>query len=236
MEDYIKEKIEKFVKDGVSSIFEPSPLRKDRVKYKAAYILRHAKTGKIYVGSSGDLLKRNYYHLFCLRKNRHHCKALQLAFKTHPSLTAFSVLVDTREEAYDIEQWCLDRYRDTGLLFNISLDARIPGKGIIGPRHTESFKLFMSKRHKNKFVSEETKQRMSLAHKAQVGKYAFSEKAKQAGIEASKRKVLIDGVEYNSVVEGAQALGIGEHVLRWRIKNTDPKWAKFSYSKKDDSI
>lgn len=85
------------------------------------YILFSPRTGKFYVGSSGDLAKRHDQHFTELRKNRHLCVGLQDLWNSGHDIFFFPVTVETREEAYALEQDILDRYRDDDKMLNVGL-------------------------------------------------------------------------------------------------------------------
>lgn len=97
----------------------------------AFYILRHVASGKIYVGSAKNINKRMYDHEYDLKNKRHKNKTLESLYYQAPEFQFYFVLVNTREEAFDLEQWCSDKYRNSGLLVNVTIDVRSPFLGFV---------------------------------------------------------------------------------------------------------
>ncbi|MDD2819447.1 MAG: NUMOD3 domain-containing DNA-binding protein [Candidatus Nanopelagicales bacterium] len=89
-----------------------------------AYLLIDVKTGKFYVGSSGDIEARIKRHLFDLNKNQHHCHGLQKLWWENKALSRSYIPTNTREDAYVVEAELLDRYKDSDLLLNIGLGVK----------------------------------------------------------------------------------------------------------------
>lgn len=89
-----------------------------------AYVLTDVRSGKFYVGSSGELEKRLTRHLYDLRRNTHHCSPLQELWNKRGELVETIFPTDTREEAYQLEQDLLDRFKDSNLLLNIGLEVK----------------------------------------------------------------------------------------------------------------
>jgi len=109
--------------------------RKDH-SITGAYIIEHPHTGLLYVGSTCNLYRRLHGHAISLMKGTHRSKKLQAAFDVHPKLTIKFKSTKTREEAYDVEQFFLDKLAVTGTLTNTALDARLNGKGVSrSPEH-----------------------------------------------------------------------------------------------------
>lgn len=88
------------------------------------YLLTDVKTGKFYVGSSGDIQKRLDRHYRDLNCNEHHCPGLQELWWSNKRLRETIFRTETREEAYALEQDILDRYKDSDLLLNIGLSVK----------------------------------------------------------------------------------------------------------------
>lgn len=86
-----------------------------------AYILTDSRTGKFYVGSSGDVRKRIERHCRDLRNNQHHCGPLQFLWNKNGRLIETIFHTFTREEAYLLEQDFIDRFKDSDKLLNIGL-------------------------------------------------------------------------------------------------------------------
>jgi group I intron endonuclease len=94
-------------------------------KVIGAYTLTDMRTGRFYVGSSGNIEKRVKTHLTALRSNRHHCIPLQELWNSgNIQLIASEFETETREEAYVLEQDIIDRYLHTSLMLNVSMGAK----------------------------------------------------------------------------------------------------------------
>lgn len=85
------------------------------------YAIEHIASGRFYVGNSVDMEARWSVHRSKLRRGKHHCIHLQRAWDKYGSEQfEFLVLSTTasQQEAVDFEQRLLDRFFDTGALFN----------------------------------------------------------------------------------------------------------------------
>lgn len=110
----------------VLSGFDPLP---PRVVYCGVYAIKHLATGRMYIGSSGDLHGRQQEHQYGLRRGNHPNAGLQYAYNQDPQLEFVVRFTDNREDAYDLEQQLIDEYFSSGLLFNLASDARFSTKG-----------------------------------------------------------------------------------------------------------
>lgn len=118
---------------NLDSIFNEFPLTDRQVLFSdrgicAVYTITSVSTGKTYVGSTGCIYYRLRSHIGNLRRNVHPNRSLQAAYNRDSNLKFHFILTDTREQAYDLEQEMMDKYRSQGLLFNRATDARYSGK------------------------------------------------------------------------------------------------------------
>jgi group I intron endonuclease len=90
----------------------------------ATYILTDTITGKFYVGSSGNIRRRLTRHFSDLRNGNHHCAPLQEIWVDDDRIRTTTIVTDTRESAYDLEQDLLEKFKDSPYLLNVSLGAR----------------------------------------------------------------------------------------------------------------
>ncbi len=111
-------------------------------KDAGVYQIKNTATGKVYIGSTNNFVKREKQHFSLLKRGTHPCIHLQNSFNTYgEEAFVFEILVICDLEALlDIEQEHIDANIEFGL-YNSSLSAH------------------------RKFHSEETKQRMSAASK-----------------------------------------------------------------------
>lgn len=255
------------------------------------YVLTHVTSRKFYVGSSGQLTKRIDRHYRELNSKKHHNKPLQDLWDKCPKLEISFFYTETRDDAYNLEQDLLDRYKSSDELLNIgitvkggdnltrnpnrkeivekilkslkeklkvltSLERKLlygrPGKknGMFGRKHTEKTRKQMSLKKKGKpgikgrKASPEVRARLSLMASKRIGvknpffgkkhteeyKKRMSEKIKTLGLKPpNSRKVSVDGVEYESLTEGARQLGIGPALMFYRLKSKKDKYSGYQY-------
>lgn len=132
------------------------------------YIITDSHRSNTYAGSTKDLNARMYRHLLTLNKGIHDNKSLQKLFNSkNKELIVIFIIVDDREQAYDLEQLYLDEFYNSGLLCNIAKDARFSTKGY---EYSDEFKQMMSKLHTGnthaagRVRSEEEKRQLTLRH------------------------------------------------------------------------
>ncbi len=123
------------------------PLYNSKYEQAAAYVLQHWIDGKLYIGSSGNIYTRISSHKSGIRTKNHRNKNLNELLES-TDIDHFDLILlftITRDEAYDIEQFLLDKYKNNSLLLNSAEDARIAGLGNI---HSDQTKKFLSDFHK----------------------------------------------------------------------------------------
>lgn len=116
--------IEDFVNNGGDNVTENDKCVGYEVKLYAVYILRHVKTGKIFA-DSGIVPIRSYRHLESLKNGKHRVAGLQKAYDEDSRLQRATIITETLEEAIEIRQWIINRYKNCGLLFNNPTDPRL---------------------------------------------------------------------------------------------------------------
>lgn len=123
---------------------------------------------KIYIGSSKKLKERNFYHFWSLKNNHHRNKHLQLSFNKYGIENfEFKILKTCQEcDLLKQEQIYINKYNSTNPLcgYNISLKA---GKITM----TDEIKRKICKSNSERFISNETRKKMSNAKKGK--KYAL---------------------------------------------------------------
>lgn len=107
------------------------------MKIIGAYTLTDLRTGKFYVGSSGDIEKRFKRHFDDLQSQRHHCPGLQKLWNDYGRLRQSTYPTETREQAYELEQDMLDRFKGSVLLLNVGLSVRGGDNLTRNPRRSE---------------------------------------------------------------------------------------------------
>lgn len=161
------------------------------------YSITHIKSGKQYIGSSTNILSRWKRHRKALRDGKHHSAYLQNAWNKYGGIEAFRfevVHVCLAEDLIAWEQGCLDNipceYNICRIAGNTSGVKHTPesihkmrekavgrrpsqlaidnaAKATRGINKSDDFRAMVSRIHKGKTVSEETKQKLSDIAKRQ---------------------------------------------------------------------
>jgi predicted GIY-YIG superfamily endonuclease len=114
---------------GLEATKNEPPCMGLRYKFTGIYAIKHIATGRYYVGHSRDLYSRTKQHRSELHLGRHPNPNLQHAYLQDARIEFEYVLTNLDEElALSLEQQILDRYYDTGLLFNRARSAMAMNK------------------------------------------------------------------------------------------------------------
>jgi len=211
-------------------------------KVCAAYILTHCKTGRKYIGSSGQVGTRLSGHKSDLKKNKHHVGAFQEDYNDDPFYDIVVYTVGNREDAYKLEQALIDKYYPTGILYNKTSNAKAPMLGRV-PDQAERERVGAMNRGKKfspvwcerisksltgktwtdqqreRFIKNRTGIPISDDHREHLDRLSDSRKKMVSG----------DGVTYKGLVAAAEALGVHKDNIRNRIRSHLPKWANWYY-------
>lgn len=207
----------------------------NKPKINGTYLLVHYKTRKVYVGSHGNLYARKYQHHSMLTLKTHWNKALQEAFNDDNRLIAMFIMTTSREEAFNIEQHILSTFLSSGGLFNISKDARYPGKDAVVSEETR-LKLSLSgagRKQSPDWIRKRTFQLRGRKQDPKITEY-LRQKAILRGINpeltkkaalANSIKVYADGMVYASVIEAGLKNNIVSTAVIKRIRSRNfPTW------------
>lgn len=122
------------------------------------YQIVNKVNGKKYVGSSNDIMKRWSLHKSLLNRKKHHSTHLQSAWDKHGKDKFIFEIIENVEDnslLYEREQYWLDLYKtyngENG--YNISKDSKAATRG---RTHSEETKQKISKAHKGKLRSDMT--------------------------------------------------------------------------------
>lgn len=128
------------------------------------YVLIHGNTKHFYIGSTHDLYKRKYKHLWHIKRKDHRNTNINKIFTDFPTTNIHFLywITKTKEEALDIEQRFLDAAHRHNKCLNISSDARKSFKDII---MTETSKKLMIKNLKKAWENPELRLKQSLSLK-----------------------------------------------------------------------
>lgn len=221
-----------------------------RGKLIGTYLMEHPATGKYYVGSSSDLLKRKSSHLSALSRGAHICTALQAAYTADPTFKWTFWICGTREYAYELEQQLLDQIFEKGIQLNTAPKAIHPSLGLT---RSQEWRDKISKRNKNnqyakgmKYTDEQraansARQKGKKRDPALVEATAAKLRGRPQSAEliakrrqvmlnkAFKRPVMVNGVQYDSTVHAADSLGIKRSTMLYRIQSDSPTWNDYKY-------
>jgi|SRR6185312_1070886 len=95
-------------------------------KLNAAYVMTHVKSGNFYIGSSGDILRRRYQHLSCLKRHRHPNAWLQKLYDDDPSFHFTFLITEDRADAYVAEKNLYEEHRENPQCVNYLDHIKIP--------------------------------------------------------------------------------------------------------------
>lgn len=190
---------------------------KNNPKVPGVYMIHHLETDKVYVGSTKDLYSRESKHRGMLKNNKHSNKNLQEEYNKSNNINFLCLDINNREDAFEYEQQILDEFLDSGLLFNVSKDAKIPNNGLT---HSEETKKKMSETKIGKVFTDEHKHNLSISHSGKV----ITDKQKESlklGSLAILKPVIVDSVEYSSIAETAKVFDVHPETVSRRIKNNN---------------
>jgi group I intron endonuclease len=157
------------------------------------YVILNKISKHFYPGSAVDLNDRWEIHKSKLNHNKHHCNHLQNAWNKygpdaftflHIEYTTLDALTPVWSEKHQCkvilpEQFWLDKYWGTGLLYNTCPIAGSPK----GRKDLEKTKKKKSESHMNHIVTEETKNKIGKSNKGK--QYALGSKRSE-----NKKRIL----------------------------------------------
>lgn len=160
----------------------------------AAYIMRHIKSGKIIPGSTNNINVRTGKNHNDLINGIYRIKEFQDLFNEDKAIEFYFILVNNREDAYDFEQWLIDRFWSTNLLCNKSPCARTN----FGIKHSDEIRFKFSKAHRGKKIPKEViaKRNLTVSH-----------------------PVMINGIQYPSIKEACRQLKKSPGTILYRLRN-----------------
>lgn len=204
-----------------------------------AYIIYIPSVRKVYIGHTADIYRRRVKHLSKLKTGQHRNKKLQELYDTNPEMEIlfFFYPEESVEAAIHLEQVLLSKYSDHPDLLNVATDARSQ----LGFKHSEETKVVLKALMKIRTANPAHAKNLSEFHiqrfSVQSERDAQSERIKKAWenpetrarmLEANKlkgRKIVVDGVNYSSIVEASNALNVSVTAVTWRLKShRHPTW------------
>lgn len=203
------------------------------------YAFKHIETNKLYVGSTRDIVGRKNQHIRELKRNVHQNKDFQQAFNRDSRLNFFFIITNTREEAFDHEQFILDQYFSKNMLFNEAKDARRSNLNAtnkvlskISSSTKETWKDPIVRRNRiaglnrpdviaknvemNQQLWQDPDYRNKMIQLRNTEEYLI--KAREAK-RAKMKSVFVNGVIFDSVQDASRALRVKRHTVRERCKS-----------------
>jgi len=182
------------------------------------YILREILTGYVYVGSSEEIYKRISKHKYLIARRKHDNSKFTELLKT-TNIQNFEMIVfftNNRDEAYQLEQYLIDRYKKSQRLLNIANDVRY---AMLGHKQTEEHKQKIRKALLGRVHNDNSKRLMSEHRKNNP----LAQAQQRAASELVKKKIILNGTLYQSITEAAKQTRLGESTLRREITKKKKK-------------
>lgn len=203
-------------------------------KFCGVYLILHLKSGRCYVGSSGNLYGRKNAHIGLLKQNKHFSKDFQFCYNECNKLAIFYLPTKDRDSAFELEQKILDLHLKSSYLFNTASDSVFS--------------------QKNAIVSEETRKKLSAVSKGRVQdpewvkkRTAYllgrtlpettvekiRQKALERGIdprmtllakEKTSKPLMADGVKFNCIADASREFGINPNSVKKRVLSLNPRF------------
>lgn len=205
-----------------------------KTRYKpvinCTYKLVHIPSGKFYVGSTKDPYGRKAAHLWRLRNNRHYCKKLQELWTVDNSESNWRwehTLFNTRDEAYIHEQSILNENIHGEYILNTVFDAKSPMATLM---YNPEYMAIVRQKKIDKYSSYSTEERKALSEKMSIcilKRWNSGDRRQKwsGGGNPFAKKVMINGVVYESVKDAQRELCINEKTIRTRARsNTHPNY------------
>lgn len=127
------------------------------------YCIRNLINNKVYIGSATNFKKRFSIHKSRLNNNKHDNRHLQFSWNKYGADNFEFIILEYMENLEDLE-----KIEDGWIKELNSMDSKYgynkkDAERQLGMKHTKESKEKISRAHKGKVVSEESKKRMSLA-------------------------------------------------------------------------
>jgi len=180
------------------------------------YRITHHKSGKFYIGSTGNFQQRKLEHESALRRNCHTNSELQQAYNDDPNIAIeIETIAKDREEAYNLEQKHLDEHIRSGTLFNKDTEA----KGWLqGQPCSDERKAAISYANSGRTHSPETKKQIGDTQRGRKRAEEAVEKMKET-LRKKSKAVSIKGVIYPSIGVAIEALGVDYNTISNRVRS-----------------
>lgn len=202
------------------------------------YILRHPATKVWYIGSSMCIHDRLLQHFAKLAQGKHENATLQLVFKESKYFDIEKLPQESIEVAKALEKKMIqDNQTDENLANCVNVEAwhkawkerimqywtpeRRKAHGELQASLWNDERRAEYKKNRTGFKhTEETRIKMSRSRKGKP----ISAATAAASAASLRKKVMVEGVEYDSMKAVTIAYGVTKEAVLRRIRSSDPKW------------
>jgi group I intron endonuclease len=195
------------------------PARNNRNKFSGIYGIVETSSGRIYVGSSADVVNRLIMHRSSLRRDCHHNKFLQRSWNKHKEEQFSFVILELcdRSKLYGAEKNWTQKYAISAEgVFNVGEITETT----FGRRATEETKQKLSVARFGKKLHPLV---FSVSHRealSKANKERFKNGKPQKEIDAGKYPITIDGRYFESSAAAALGFGVTHSTIsEWKKKH-----------------
>lgn len=194
----------------------------------ACYIVTHLPSGKFYVGSTKDAIRRQQDHKARLKRGIHYNSDFQACYNDTPTFESFFwkfFIFDELLDARQCEQKLLDENVGNPLLLNHTSSVRSPISGLMN----EEIRARATAGSRTAVQSEEYRAKQSITMR-KVWAVGDRRERRMGGGNPFAKPVWVDGIMYAAVNDAKRALGIDEKTIRNRARSVDPRWSNYSFT------
>jgi group I intron endonuclease len=184
------------------------------------YLIRNINNNKCYIGSSNNLEYRKCMHFSKLKHNKHINQHLQNSYNKYGKESFIFTIIEEcecmKEILLDREQYYINtmnpeynilKIAGSTLGFNHSIETKLKiSNSTIGIKKSKEHCENIKNSQKGKTLTDEHKQKLS-------------ESAKNRTKQGHTTKINIDGINYDSLKEASELLGIKYNTLQRRLVN-----------------
>jgi len=199
------------------------------------YKITCSGSNKVYIGSAFWVKKRWSTHKVMLRQNKHHNQHLQNAFNSYGEKSFIFEIVEecSKENLEEREQFWIDFYKcyDRDFGYNVFQEAN-------RSKMSEETKQKISIAHKGKKKSEETKKRMKIAQQNRTEEWKNNIAKSKIGRKHSEdvRKKLSDikkEMYLNGYVSPLKGIPLKEETKKKRLESLIKRYREVGYVNKN---